>query len=187
MAQSMYGWTGAEWDALYRIMMQESGFRNTAQNPTSTAYGMFQFLDSTWAGYGIPKTSDPTQQTIAGLRYIKGRYGNPMAAEAHEMAYNWYDNGGWLKNGGIGINQSGKPEPVFTDAQWRIMKNLVSRSVPGLNGAGLSNVASEFASTYNVTIDMKGAHINSNVDMEEAVYSALIKIDDKLGRTRTIG
>jgi hypothetical protein len=45
-----YGWgSGAEWDSLYRVVMRESGFRNTAQNPTSTAYGMGQFLDSTWS------------------------------------------------------------------------------------------------------------------------------------------
>lgn len=32
----------------------------------STAYGIFQFLDSTWGGYGIPKTSDPTQHGVYG-------------------------------------------------------------------------------------------------------------------------
>jgi hypothetical protein len=34
------------------VMMRESGGDITAQNPTSTASGKWQFLDSTWAGYG---------------------------------------------------------------------------------------------------------------------------------------
>src|SRR5213078_4679023 len=41
------GW-GDQWDSLRQLVMHESGFNNEAQNPTSTAYGMFQFLDSTW-------------------------------------------------------------------------------------------------------------------------------------------
>jgi hypothetical protein len=34
------------------VMMRESGGSLTAQNPSSTASGKWQFLDSTWAGYG---------------------------------------------------------------------------------------------------------------------------------------
>lgn len=34
------------------VMMRESGGSITAQNPTSTASGKWQFLDSTWQGYG---------------------------------------------------------------------------------------------------------------------------------------
>lgn len=33
------------------VMMRESGGDPTAQNPTSTASGKWQFLDSTWAGF----------------------------------------------------------------------------------------------------------------------------------------
>jgi hypothetical protein len=91
MAQ-LFGWQGAEWDALYKLVMRESGFRNTAQNPTSTAYGMFQFLDSTWGSYG-PKTSNPTDQARYGLQYIKQRYGDPLAAWGHEQVYGWYGSG----------------------------------------------------------------------------------------------
>jgi transglycosylase-like protein len=34
------------------IVQRESGGDYTAENPTSTASGAYQFLDSTWAGYG---------------------------------------------------------------------------------------------------------------------------------------
>jgi hypothetical protein len=34
------------------VLERESGGDPTAQNPTSTASGLWQFLDGTWAGYG---------------------------------------------------------------------------------------------------------------------------------------
>jgi hypothetical protein len=87
------GWTGAQWNALYTLIMHESGFRNTAQNPTSTAYGMFQFLDSTWAGYGYGKTSDPRIQTLAGFNYIASKYGSPIGAWNFWAGHHWYADG----------------------------------------------------------------------------------------------
>lgn len=116
---SMFGWTGPEWTAAVALITRESGFQNTAQNPTSTAYGIFQFLDTTWAGYGIPKTSDPTQQGIAGGRYIKARYGDPLGALAHENAFGWYDEGGLLPPGlSTVLNGTGRPEAILTSAQF---------------------------------------------------------------------
>lgn len=85
-----YGWDANQLAAWYRLGMKESGWRNTAQNPTSTAYGIGQFLDSTWKGYGIPKTSDPRLQVEAMARYIKARYGTPANALAFHNAHNWY-------------------------------------------------------------------------------------------------
>lgn len=85
-----YGWTGAELSAWYTLGMKESGWRHTAQNPHSTAYGIGQFLDKTWASYGIPKTSDPRLQVEAMARYIKARYGSPSRALAFHKRNNWY-------------------------------------------------------------------------------------------------
>lgn len=91
MVASSYGWgTGPEWDALVWIIDHESGWRNTAQNPTSSAYGLFQFLDPTWADYGGHKTSDPTIQAQLGLKYIKARYGDPIKAKAFWQSHHWY-------------------------------------------------------------------------------------------------
>lgn len=91
MQAATYGWgSGAEWDALVKLINSESGFSNTAQNPSSSAYGIFQFLDGTWSGYGVAKTSDPTKQTQAGLKYIKARYGDPVKAWSFKQSHNWY-------------------------------------------------------------------------------------------------
>lgn len=88
---SVYGWgSGTQWTDLNNLVMQESGWNNTAQNPTSTAYGIGQFLDTTWATVNGQKTSNPTTQIKLMLQYIKQRYGSPSAAWAHEQKYNWY-------------------------------------------------------------------------------------------------
>jgi muramidase (phage lysozyme) len=92
-AQLLYGWAGRQWDALNMLLTRESGFNPNAQNPTSTAYGLFQFLDGTWAGVNATKTSNPQMQTLAGLRYIKQRYGDPVGAWNHELMAGWYGGG----------------------------------------------------------------------------------------------
>ena len=86
-----YGWsTGAQWTALNNVVMKESGWNNTAQNPTSTAYGIGQFLDTTWATVGYTKTSVATTQIAAMLKYIKQRYGTPEGAWAMEESAGYY-------------------------------------------------------------------------------------------------
>jgi hypothetical protein len=94
-----YGWTGSQWDALYQLVMHESGFNPKAQNPTSTAYGLFQFLDSTWGAYGFKKSSNARKQTLAGLEYIERRYGDPLTAWAFWQSNNWYRKGGRVRGG----------------------------------------------------------------------------------------
>jgi hypothetical protein len=127
LAQSMLaarGW-GEFWNALDTLVMHESGWRPTAQNPTSTAYGLFQFLDSTWGSVGGTKTSDPGQQIAYGLRYIAQRYGNPAGAWSFWSKNHWYgkggevlpygtyDKGGYLPRGlSLAFNGTGQPEPV---------------------------------------------------------------------------
>ena len=83
------GWGGSEGDALHRLIMKESGYRNTVKNPKSSAYGIFQFLDNTWKPYGA-KTSDPALQTQYGLDYINRRYGSPSRALAFHQTKGWY-------------------------------------------------------------------------------------------------
>ncbi|MBI3726618.1 peptidoglycan-binding protein [bacterium] len=75
---------------LYEILAHESSFMPTAKNPTSTAYGLFQFLDSTWATVGGHKTSDAYLQCVYGLKYIHSRYGDPTKAWAFWEAHHWY-------------------------------------------------------------------------------------------------
>ena len=80
----------SQFDCLDALWEAESNWTPTAQNPTSTAYGIAQFLNGTWAGTGIAKTSDPFRQIDAGLVYIENRYGSACAAWNFHQANNWY-------------------------------------------------------------------------------------------------
>ncbi|MCA9580810.1 MAG: transglycosylase SLT domain-containing protein [Myxococcales bacterium] len=77
------GWdSGPEWDALNTLVTHESGWDHNAQNPESSAYGLFQFINSTWGLVDATKTHDPRLQAEAGLEYIARVYGTPSAAWA---------------------------------------------------------------------------------------------------------
>jgi hypothetical protein len=92
---SQMGWEGADWQALVKLWNQESSWNNKAKNPSSGAYGIPQALPySKMPKKAWPESaggqSDATTQIQWGLSYIKGRYGNPQMAWAHEQKYNWY-------------------------------------------------------------------------------------------------
>ncbi|WP_246626650.1 transglycosylase SLT domain-containing protein [Modestobacter italicus] len=84
------GGDAGEFSCLESLWGKESGWNPNAQNPRSTAYGIPQFLDSTWAGTGIAKTSDGYRQIDAGLIYIENRYGSPCGAWSHSKSTGWY-------------------------------------------------------------------------------------------------
>lgn len=89
-ALAQLGGDAGEFSCLESLWGKESGWNPDAQNPTSTAYGIPQFLDSTWAGTGIAKTSDGYRQIDAGLIYINNRYGTPCGAWAQSQSVGWY-------------------------------------------------------------------------------------------------
>lgn len=150
LAQNVFGWSGNQWNSLDWLVQHESSWNPNAKNPSSSAYGLFQFLDGTWGPYG-PKTSDPKLQAQYGMQYIKDRYGDPAKAKAFWEAHHWYadggvvpedgqaqaqghilpnngvamyDNGGYLPPGVTTVvNLTGKPEPVFTAKQFEGMRN----------------------------------------------------------------
>jgi len=124
---STRGWgTGAQWDALSWIVGKESGWRPGAQNPVSSASGLFQFIDSTWrayrpkeaAGFAKMRLAPVNQQAVGGMNYFGGRYGSPVAARAFWQRNGWYagggqipanlfDNGGLWRAGTLGFNAGG--------------------------------------------------------------------------------
>jgi len=89
-AMAQLGGDASEFSCLEALWGKESGWNPDAQNPTSTAYGIPQFLDSTWKGTGIAKTSDGYRQIDAGLIYIDSRYGSPCGAWSHSKSTGWY-------------------------------------------------------------------------------------------------
>jgi len=82
--------SSSEFSCLENLWGKESGWNPNAQNPSSTAYGIAQFLNSTWSGTGIAKTSDGYKQIDAGLIYIEKAYGSPCGAWAKSRSSGWY-------------------------------------------------------------------------------------------------
>lgn len=76
MIRMRWAGTGHEERAV-RVARCESHFNPLAQNRRSTAFGIFQFLNSTWKGTGIQKTSDPGLQVEAAFRLWKARGWSP--------------------------------------------------------------------------------------------------------------
>jgi hypothetical protein len=86
-----------EFACLDLLWHKESGWRAHAANPHSTAFGIPQFLNSTWVNYGYPvRPKDPQVQIKAGLRYIYKRYDTPCGAWAFWKKKAGVDlRGGW--------------------------------------------------------------------------------------------
>lgn len=89
LAAKKYGWTGDQWKALLDLGGRESGWNQTAENPSSGAFGIPQALPAT-------KMNQKAQQGLAWpqilwmLKYIKGRYGSPTEAIRWHDTHNWY-------------------------------------------------------------------------------------------------
>ena len=80
-----------QWSCLWALWTAESNWRNKAENKSSGAYGIAQFMPATWKNVGYEKTSDGFIQVRAGLAYIDHRYaGSPCKAYAHFLAKRWY-------------------------------------------------------------------------------------------------
>jgi hypothetical protein len=90
-AEQPYNWTGQQWIDLNNVVMAESGWDATIENPTSGAYGIPQALPgSKMASAGPNWETNAATQIKWMLGYIQSTYGTPSVAWAHEEAYGWY-------------------------------------------------------------------------------------------------
>ena len=137
------GFPPGEWGALVNLLNGESGWRPTVANPSSGAFGLFQFLGSTQKAYLPDKNPDPYIQGRAGMKYIKDRYGSPAAAWQfwQNQSPHWYDRGGMLPRGmSVNVNQTNEDEVVLRrdDARKakRVIENAKQMDPRGRGGAG---------------------------------------------------
>lgn len=84
-----YGFSSDQFGCLDSLYMSESGWDPTADNPTSSAYGIPQALTET---HDMPSDymTNPVTQIEWGLDYIRSSYGTPCAAWDFKQANNWY-------------------------------------------------------------------------------------------------
>lgn len=172
-----FGWgKGAEWAALDWLVQHESSWNPMAQNPHSSAFGLFQFLDSTWGGTGIAKTSDARLQAMAGAKYIQGRYFDPIGAQTFWQGHHWYDNGGLLQPGiTMAYNGTGKPENVLTYEGGNAViaaLQMANRSYQAWQKDGIS--ATSKGDNYTYTVNIDGSNMSSK-ELELAVSGAIEK------------
>jgi len=85
------GWSDAEFQCLVNLWQRESGWRTTAGNKKSGAYGIPQALPgSKMASAGPDWQTNPATQIKWGLGYISKRYGTPCGAWNSFLAKGWY-------------------------------------------------------------------------------------------------
>lgn len=141
------GWTGQQWSDLYTLWSHESGWRTSADNPVSSAYGIPQALVDlhgigkpywgTKVGSGSGTTyhgGDAKTQINWGINYIKGRYGNPSNAWDYWRAHSSYARGGIFANGMKTINVAEHgPEMVLplNDRGAEFIQSVMRRSQAG--------------------------------------------------------
>lgn len=78
------GWSEEEWVCLDELIHRESRWLNTADNPKSSAYGLFQILKT-------PEDLSLSEQVKRGFAYLDSRYdGSACKALRHHDRKNWY-------------------------------------------------------------------------------------------------
>jgi hypothetical protein len=87
-----FGWSAAsQFSCLEPLWAHESGWSVSANNAGSGAFGIPQALPgSRMASAGPDWQTSAATQIKWGLQYIKGTYGSPCGAWAHEEATGWY-------------------------------------------------------------------------------------------------
>lgn len=146
-----YGFGADQWDALEWLWTKESGWNSSADNPTSTAYGIPQALEyDPKSGTGYKMTGEyadyhtnATTQIKWGLNYIKGRYGSPSKAKQFWEAHNWYAAGAYDVPGDQ-VAKLHQGEMVLTKAQATTMRQALMEGAPGAAGGGGGSVCLDF-------------------------------------------
>lgn len=131
-------------DTVLRRMDQESNGNPHAINDWDSnamrgtpSKGLMQVIDPTFQAHkdpGYDDIYDPEANLRASMNYTIARYGSLPAGYNQAGGYalggivdlpKLYDQGGWLPHGGMAMNQSGRPEPVFTAAQWSSISDMI--------------------------------------------------------------
>jgi phage-related minor tail protein len=93
-----------------------------------------------WLAKAFPNSSELIYSPAGGRQLYMGRqtlFGEPTRSDHYDHVH-WamknggvlpklYDQGGWLPSGGLGVNQTGKPEAVLTPAESNALKDGLHR------------------------------------------------------------
>ena len=82
--------TKEQYKCLNKLLSKESAWRPKAQNPISSASGIGQLLNGTYARLGMKKSDAGVAQLVATLSYIHRRHVTPCNAWKHFQDKGWY-------------------------------------------------------------------------------------------------
>ena len=164
------GW-GDQFGDLNWLLTRESGWRPNAQNPTSTAYGLFQFLNSTWGTVGGHKTSDPKLQLEYGLKYIRQRYGDVRGAREFWSRNHWYEGGAQAAQSGLAVVGENGPELIDLRGSERIHNAQETRKLLAENRTFIPHVEGGGFSSQRFAESVATAIQNSQVSADQIAAS----------------
>ena len=88
---NLYLWSEEDYNALVKLWDRESEWNPNAHNKNSGAHGIPQSLPANkMASEGEDYYTNGYTQINWGLKYIKKRYGSPLAAWEHSKRKGWY-------------------------------------------------------------------------------------------------
>lgn len=145
------GWPiigGARWKALDYIISRESSWNPKAKNPSSTASGLGQFINSTARAYlgGSPMSRFSFDDQLAGVvRYTSDRYGGLVPAMNFWKKHHYYAKGALSAARGWATVGENGPELIKLRGGEQIKSNRNSRRF--INDAATSADRSD---TWNI-------------------------------------
>ncbi|EJF00347.1 tape measure protein [Liquorilactobacillus mali] len=194
-AMGLAGVSGDNWlNGLETIAKYESGFRNVTNNWDSNAKaghpssGWFQMIESTFDAYakkGYTKWTNPLDQAISAIGYIKSRYGGianvpGIKSLAKGGKYVGYANGGSVSTEGLyTLAEGNKTEYVIpTDySKHNRAVQLLDDAKRAVTGTGLNDSATEkLDALINLFSNAGDVKINVNIDgstIAQVVYPKL--------------
>lgn len=133
-------WSGG----LRTLIMRESGGNPFAINNSDVnarngdpSRGLMQTIGATFEQYRdkslINDIFDPVANIVAGINYIKARYGDISKVQQAnpDLPPKGYDQGGLLRPGAsLVMNRTGVPEAVLNPSQWQAMYDIADDAGP---------------------------------------------------------
>lgn len=205
-------------DTTLRRMNQESGGNPRAINlwdsnaaKGTPSKGLMQTIDTTFQANkdpGYDDIWDPESNIRASINYTLRTYGSLPAGYNRAGGYatggflpdfgrfHLYDQGGFIPHGGMGLNLSGRPEPVLTAPQWDNIGQLVGQMgnlIPVLDklatSIGLAPVspAIDAINTGIAQVNAEIARVNDNIMHSVDVANRMIGGDLRAGLTLGAG
>lgn len=205
-------------DTTLRRMNQESGGNPRAINlwdsnaaKGTPSKGLMQTIDTTFQANkdpGYDDIWDPESNIRASINYTLRTYGSLPAGYNRAGGYatggflpdfgkmRLYDQGGFIPHGGMGLNLSGRPEPVLTAPQWDNIGQLVGQMgnlIPVLDklatSIGLAPVspAIDAINTGIAQVNAEIARVNDNIMHSVDVANRMIGGDLRAGLTLGAG